>query len=91
MKTATVDDRHRIRIPDLKPGQVLAYQNNGDGSYTLLPVKAVERKASILDGLTPMTKEECDQCWGPQTDGDESDRIAAAMSKVPPPPPEDLE
>jgi hypothetical protein len=39
MKTAVVDDRHRIRIPDLKPGQVLAYQDNGDGSVTLTPVK----------------------------------------------------
>jgi hypothetical protein len=39
MKTAVVDERHRIRIPDLKPGQVLAYQDNGDGSVTLTPVK----------------------------------------------------
>jgi len=39
MKTAIVDDKHRIRIPSFKPGQVLAYQDNGNGTVTLTPVK----------------------------------------------------
>jgi hypothetical protein len=92
MKTAIVDDRHRIRIPDLKPGQVFAWEDNGNGQITLLEVqpKAKEpRKPSILDGLKPFTKEECEECWGPQTDGDENDRIAEAMSKLPVPLPKD--
>jgi hypothetical protein len=41
MKTAVVDDRHRIRIPNLKPGQILAYEDR-DGIVTLTPVKPVE-------------------------------------------------
>ena len=37
MKTLTVDDSKRIRIPDAKPRQVFAYTNNGDGTITLTP------------------------------------------------------
>ncbi len=40
MKTLTVDDQKRIRIPDAKPRQVFAYSNNGDGTLTLTLVKA---------------------------------------------------
>jgi len=92
MKTAIVDDRHRIRIPDLKPGQVFAWEDNGNGQITLLEVQPKAREPgtpSILDGLKPFTKEECEECWGPQTDGDENDRIAEAMSKLPVPLPKD--
>jgi hypothetical protein len=40
MKTLTVDDQKRIRIPDAKPRQVFAYENFGDGRLTLTLVKA---------------------------------------------------
>ena len=40
MKTLTVDDQRRIRIPDAKPRQVFAYANNGDGTLILTLVKA---------------------------------------------------
>jgi hypothetical protein len=40
VKTLTADDRRRVQLPDAKPGQVFAYQNNGDGSLTLIEVKA---------------------------------------------------
>ncbi len=40
MHTLTIDDKRRIRLPAGKPGDVLAYQENGDGSVTLTPVKA---------------------------------------------------
>jgi hypothetical protein len=39
MKTLTVDDKKRIRIPDAKPRQLFAYQNNGDGTITLTELK----------------------------------------------------
>ena len=39
MKTLTVDDQKRIRIPDAKPRQVFSYENHGDGSFTLTVVK----------------------------------------------------
>jgi len=42
MKTAIVDDRHRVRIPGLKPGQVLAYEQDDLGIVTLKPVKPVK-------------------------------------------------
>ena len=40
MKTLTIDDQKRIRIPDAKPRQVFAYTNNGNGTLTLTLVKA---------------------------------------------------
>jgi hypothetical protein len=38
MKTLTVDDRQRIRLPKTKPGQVFAYEPNLDGTIKLVPV-----------------------------------------------------
>ena len=49
MKTLTVDDQKRIRIPDAKPRQIFAYENHGDGSLTLTLVKA-ERKERFPPG-----------------------------------------
>jgi hypothetical protein len=37
--TLKADSRKRVTIPDAKPGQVLAYENNGDGSFVLTTVK----------------------------------------------------
>jgi len=39
MKTVKVDARKRVRLPDVRPQQVLAYHKNGDGSFTLRPLK----------------------------------------------------
>ena len=38
MKTLTVDDRQRVRLPKVKPGQVFAYEPNSDGTIRLVPV-----------------------------------------------------
>jgi hypothetical protein len=38
MKTLTVDDRQRIRLPQAKPGEVFAYEPNSDGTIKLVPV-----------------------------------------------------
>ncbi len=38
MKTLTVDDRQRVRLPQVKPGQVYAYEPDADGSIKLVPV-----------------------------------------------------
>lgn len=40
MKTLTVDDQKRIRIPDARPRQVFSYEPDADGSIRLVPVKA---------------------------------------------------
>ena len=40
MKTLKVDAHKRIRISDLRPGQVFSYTDNGDDSFTLTLVKA---------------------------------------------------
>jgi hypothetical protein len=57
VKTLTVDDQKRIRIPDAKPRQVFAYANNGDGTLTLTLVKAEARepfpRGSLLKYFTP--------------------------------------
>ena len=39
MMTIKADDRRRVQIPGIKPGQVFAYADNGDGSITLAPVR----------------------------------------------------
>ena len=38
MKTLTVDDRQRVRLPEAKPGQVFAYEPNSDGTVKLIPM-----------------------------------------------------
>ncbi len=38
MKTLTVDDRQRIRLPKANPGEVFAYEPNTDGTIKLVPV-----------------------------------------------------
>jgi hypothetical protein len=38
MKTLTVDDRQRVRLPKAKPGQVFAYEPNSDGTIKLVPL-----------------------------------------------------
>ena len=52
MKTLTVDSAKRVRIPDAKPGQVFAYENGGDGSITLIPVKANVKERFPKGSLT---------------------------------------
>jgi hypothetical protein len=57
MKTLTVDDQERIRIPDARPRTKFAYENNGNGTITLTEVRAEPREAfpkgSLLKYLTP--------------------------------------
>jgi len=43
MKTATVDEKHRIKIPELKPGQVVAYDRGKNGTITLTKVKPAKK------------------------------------------------
>lgn len=38
MKTLTVDDRQRVRLPQTKPGQVFAYEPDSNGTIRLVPV-----------------------------------------------------
>ena len=38
MKTLTVDDRQRVRLPQGKPGQVFAYEPDPDGTIKLVPM-----------------------------------------------------
>lgn len=88
--TTKADDRKRVVIPDAKPGQVFDVQSNGDGSITLTPLKPRKRKGSILDGLKPLTKEQCEQCWGPGSEDEEWDKFVAHCASLPAgPPPED--
>jgi hypothetical protein len=38
MKTLTVDDHQRVRLPQAKPGQVFAYKPDSDGTIKLVPM-----------------------------------------------------
>lgn len=49
MITVKADNRRRVQLPDVKPGQVFAFQDNGDDTITLIKVKA-ERKEPFPRG-----------------------------------------
>ncbi len=51
MKTLTVDDRQRVRLPKTKPGQVFAYEPVSDGTIKLVPVIAKRSPKRILARL----------------------------------------
>jgi hypothetical protein len=86
MVTATVDDKQRVRLKSMKPGQVLAVQENADGSVLLAPVKADMPEPSPLAGLKPLTKEEARRCWGvPNKEFDALESHMAGLPSAPPP------
>jgi hypothetical protein len=65
MKTLIVDDQKRIRIPDAKPRQVFAYENNGNGTLTLVLVETAQAEpqdpfppGSLAKYVTPEFNEE---------------------------------
>jgi hypothetical protein len=62
MKTLKVDTHKRVRIADLKPGQVLAYTNNRDDTFTLTLIKMEPKPAfpqgSLLKYFTPEKNKE---------------------------------
>jgi hypothetical protein len=51
MKTLTVDDRHRVTLPETEPGQVFAYEPDADGSIKLVPVVTQSEPKRILAKL----------------------------------------
>jgi len=57
MKTLTVDAHKRIRIPDAKPKQIFAYENEGNGRLVLTVVRAEAKEAfprgSLKKYITP--------------------------------------
>lgn len=46
MKTLTVDDYNRVRLPDVKPRQVIAHEKEAGGRIILTPVEPVAPKAA---------------------------------------------
>ena len=57
MKTLTVDAHKRIRIPDAKPRQIFAYENEGNGRLVLTVVRAEAKEpfppGSLKKYITP--------------------------------------
>ena len=60
MKTLTVDDQKRIRIPDARPRTKFAYENHGDGTITLTEVRAEPREAFPPGSLAKYVTKERD-------------------------------
>ena len=62
MKTLTVDDYQRVRLPDEKPRSKLAYEKDADGIIRLVPVKAEGKepfpRGSLLKYITPQRNAE---------------------------------
>lgn len=44
MKTLTVDDYQRVRLPDVEPRQVFAHEKDSAGRIILTPIAPVEPK-----------------------------------------------
>lgn len=42
MVTLKADDRGRVKLPGIKPGQIFAFDESGNGILKLTPVKPVE-------------------------------------------------
>ena len=47
MITTKADKRKRVLVPQVKPGQVYAVQENADGSFTLTMVKPAQFKCRL--------------------------------------------
>jgi hypothetical protein len=45
--TATVDDKKRVRVPGLKPGQVVSIESSPDGTIKLVPIAPVEPRRIV--------------------------------------------
>ena len=65
MKTLTVDDYQRVRLPDAEPRSKLAYELQDDGSMRLVPLKPATEEpfppGSLAKFFTPeRNKEELD-------------------------------
>ena len=62
MKTLTVDDYNRVRLPDVKPRQKFAYENQGGGRIILTVVKAEAEepfpRGSLSKYITPERNKE---------------------------------
>lgn len=58
VKTLTVDDQQRIRMPDAKPRQVFAYENHGGGHVTLTLVEPVTKEPFPKGSLRKYITEE---------------------------------
>jgi hypothetical protein len=49
VKTLVVDAKQRVRLPDFKPQQVVAYEFDGHGAATLTRVEPIKgRKAKLI-------------------------------------------
>jgi len=62
MKTLTVDDYQRVRLPGAKPRTKFAYEDRGDGTHVLTEVKAEAKEAfprgSLSKLITPKWNKE---------------------------------
>jgi hypothetical protein len=48
VKTVTVDDYQRVRLPEAKPRSKFAYETEADGTIRLVPVKAEGKEVPLV-------------------------------------------
>jgi hypothetical protein len=72
--TVKVDSAKRVRLPDVKPGQVFAYSADGKGRIVLLEVrvKAGSPEPSLIEGFKPLSKATLDKLYRERQEDDES-------------------
>lgn len=85
MKTAKVDSRHRILIPDLKPGQMFTWQSGEKGVIVLVEIRPATKNptAARLTNVDPLPKKVADRLYRerPANDGiEEVDHMMAAQA-----------
>ena len=84
MITAKADSRKRVLIPNARPGQVFEIVPEGEGNYRILLVKSAKRKASVLDDLKPLTKEETKRAFAANDEFDALEHHCARLPVRPP-------
>jgi hypothetical protein len=83
MKLAKVDSRHRILIPELKPGQAFTWENDGNGQITLLEVKPKAKRPAKdrITNVDPLPKEVADRLYRERPDDDGIEGIEGLIGR----------
>ena len=82
MKTLTVDDYQRVRLPGAKPRTKFAYESDADGSIRLVPIKLAAVKSVRVTNVDPLPADVLKKLYAErEEDGEVIDRFIAAQPK----------
>jgi hypothetical protein len=84
VKICTVDDYHRVRLPNVKPRTQFAYEQDADGSIRLVPAKLAAAKRGRVTNVDPLPRNVLKKLYEEREEDEEAiDRFIAAQPKGP--------